>query len=34
MTKPYRACNCRAPATTGPDGTQKPGKLLGKSCPS
>ena len=33
MTKPYRACNCRAPATTGPDGTQKPGKLLGKSCP-
>ena len=33
MTKPYRACNCRGPSTTGPDGKRKPGKLLGKSCP-
>ncbi len=33
MTKPYRACHCRAPATTGPDGKRKSGKLLGKSCP-
>ncbi len=33
MTKPYRACSCRAPATAGPDGKTRPGKLLGKSCP-
>jgi integrase len=33
MTRPYRACNCRAPATTGPDGKRQPGKLLGKTCP-
>jgi integrase len=31
--KPYRACNCREPGTTGPDGRRKPGKLLGKRCP-
>lgn len=33
MTAPYRACSCRAPSTTGPDGRKKPGKLLGKQCP-
>ena len=32
MTKPYRACSCRAPAEPGPDGKMRPGKLLGKSC--
>jgi Arm DNA-binding domain len=31
--KAYRQCNCRAPATTGPDGKRKPGKLLGAKCP-
>ena len=33
MTKPYRACNCRGPSTTGPDGKTKPGPLLGAKCP-
>src|SRR5215472_3160540 len=33
MIKPYRSCNCRAPATTGPDGKRRPGKLLGSRCP-
>jgi len=33
MNKPYRACSCRGPTTTGPDGRKRPGKLLGKSCP-
>lgn len=33
MSKPYRACNCRAPATAGPDGKKAPGKLLGSQCP-
>ena len=33
MTKPYRACSCRGPATTGPDGRRRPGKLLGSRCP-
>jgi integrase len=33
VTKPYRACNCREPATIGPDGRKWPGKLLGKACP-
>jgi hypothetical protein len=32
MTKPYRACSCRGPAVTGPDGRKRPGPLLGKSC--
>jgi integrase len=32
MTKPYRACSCRAPATAGPGGRMRPGRLLGKSC--
>jgi integrase len=33
MSKPYRSCNCRAPATVGPDGKKKLGKLLGGRCP-
>ena len=33
MTKPYRSCNCRAPATAGPDGKMRPGRLLGAKCP-
>jgi integrase len=33
LTKPYRYCSCRAPATTGPDGKRRLGKLLGSSCP-
>lgn len=33
MSRPYRNCNCRAPATTGPDGKRQPGKLLGSRCP-
>jgi integrase len=34
MTKPYRLCSCRAPATTDPaTGRKTPGRLLGKSCP-
>ena len=33
MNKPYRSCSCRAPATTGPDGKRRPGKLLGSRCP-
>jgi integrase len=33
MIKPYRSCNCRAPAVAGPDGRRRSGKLLGKQCP-
>ncbi len=33
MNKPYRSCSCREPATVGPDGRRKPGKLLGSRCP-
>ena len=33
MTKPYRACSCRAAPGPGPDGRMRPGKLLGKHCP-
>jgi Phage integrase, N-terminal SAM-like domain len=33
MPEPYRACWCRAPAITGPDGKRVKGRLLGKSCP-
>jgi hypothetical protein len=33
MSKPFRSCNCRASATTGPDGKRRPGKLLGSKCP-
>lgn len=33
MTKPYRACHCRGPSTTGPDGKTGPGTLLGRGCP-
>lgn len=33
MTKPHRACHCRGPSTTGPDGKRKPGPLLGSKCP-
>jgi integrase len=33
VSKPYRACNCRAAATTDDAGKRVPGKLLGKNCP-
>jgi integrase len=33
MNKPFRACNCREPATVGPDARKRPGKLLGSKCP-
>ena len=33
MNRPFRACSCRGPTTTGPDGRKRPGRLLGKSCP-
>ena len=33
MNKPYRVCSCREPATRGPDGKRRPGKLRGKQCP-
>src|SRR5215831_1124892 len=33
MIKPYRSCNCRAPAEPSAAGKRRPGKLLGSKCP-
>jgi integrase len=33
VNKPFKRCWCREPATIGPDGKRRPGRLLGSACP-